>query len=116
MVFEKLGKSLRDVLEINNYVPFSLEAVKSFARQIFESMAFMNSMGVTHADLKPENILFVNDDFTESPEGVLIPNDTRVKIIDFGTATYDTAHHARIVCTRQYRPPEVVLGVGWDKT
>ena len=63
-------------------------------------MAFMNSMGVTHADLKPENILFVNDDFTESPEGVLIPNDTRVKIIDFGTATYDTAHHARIVCTR----------------
>jgi len=32
MVFEKLGKSLRDVLELNNYVPFSLEAVKSFAR------------------------------------------------------------------------------------
>ncbi len=35
-------------------------------------------------------------------------------VIDFGGATYDDRHKTRVVCTRQYRPPEVVLGAGWS--
>ena len=35
-------------------------------------------------------------------------NDT-IKIIDFGGATYANDHHSKIINTRQYRAPEVIL-------
>ncbi len=35
-------------------------------------------------------------------------------MIDFGGATYDDEHKTRIVNTRQYRAPEVVLESGWS--
>lgn len=33
-----------------------------------------------------------------------------MKLIDFGSATFDWEHHSTIVSTRHYRAPEVVLG------
>merc|ERR1719474_1150307 len=39
--------------------------------------------------------------------------DTRVKLIDFGSATFDWEHHSSVVSTRHYRPPEVILELGW---
>lgn len=35
------------------------------------------------------------------------------KVIDFGGATFSDGYHSSIVCTRQYRPPEVALGMNW---
>lgn len=35
---------------------------------------------------------------------------TDVKLIDFGSATFDHEHHSTIVSTRHYRAPEVILG------
>ena len=35
-------------------------------------------------------------------------NDT-IRIIDFGGATYASDHHSKIINTRQYRAPEVIL-------
>ena len=32
------------------------------------------------------------------------------QIIDFGSATFDWDHHTRVVTTRHYRAPEVILG------
>ena len=32
----------------------------------------------------------------------------------FLTDRYDDQHHTSVVCTRHYRPPEVVLGLGWS--
>jgi serine/threonine protein kinase len=37
-----------------------------------------------------------------------------IKIIDFGGATFEGDHHASLINTRQYRGPEVILGLGWD--
>mmetsp|Transcript_34473 Transcript_34473/g.43525 ORF Transcript_34473/g.43525 Transcript_34473/m.43525 type:complete len:327 (+) Transcript_34473:1061-2041(+) len=34
-------------------------------------------------------------------------------VIDFGGATYDDEHKSSIINTRQYRGPEVILGLGW---
>jgi len=45
---------------------------------------------------------------------VLVPASTRIKVIDFGGATYDHEHKSSIVNTRQYRAPEVILGLGWS--
>ncbi len=34
-----------------------------------------------------------------------------VKVVDFGTATFDHEHHESLVSTRHYRAPEVILGI-----
>lgn len=34
-------------------------------------------------------------------------------MIDFGGATYEHDSHASVVNTRQYRAPEVILGLRW---
>lgn len=36
--------------------------------------------------------------------------NTDVRLIDFGSATFDKEHHSTIVSTRHYRAPEVILG------
>ena len=40
---------------------------------------------------------------------------THIKVIDFGSATFDWEHHSTIVSTRQYRAPEVLLELGWSQ-
>ncbi len=37
-----------------------------------------------------------------------------IRLIDFGSATFDDEHHSTVVSTRHYRAPEVILGE-WDK-
>ena len=36
--------------------------------------------------------------------------NTEVRLIDFGSATFDWEHHSKVVSTRHYRAPEVILG------
>jgi dual specificity protein kinase CLK2/3 len=38
---------------------------------------------------------------------------TDIRLIDFGSATFDHEHHSTIVSTRHYRAPEVILELGW---
>uniref|UniRef100_K3WAZ2 Protein kinase domain-containing protein n=1 Tax=Globisporangium ultimum (strain ATCC 200006 / CBS 805.95 / DAOM BR144) TaxID=431595 RepID=K3WAZ2_GLOUD len=42
------------------------------------------------------------------------PACNAVKLIDFGGATYDDESKSSIINTRQYRSPEVILGLGWS--
>lgn len=42
------------------------------------------------------------------------PKHCWVRLIDFGGGTFAADHHSRVICTRQYRGPEVLLGVGWS--
>jgi len=44
----------------------------------------------------------------------LQPVSSRVKLIDFGSAIWNSNHHARVITTRQYRAPEVILNIGWS--
>jgi len=36
---------------------------------------------------------------------------SEIRLIDFGSATFDHEHHSTIVSTRHYRAPEVILGL-----
>lgn len=36
--------------------------------------------------------------------------DTTVRLVDFGSATFDYEHHSVVISTRHYRAPEVILG------
>ena len=41
------------------------------------------------------------------------PKSGQIKVIDFGSATFDANYHSSVVSTRHYRAPEVILGLGW---
>ncbi len=114
MVFECLGPSLYDFLKGQKYHPFPIQCVRDFARQLLETLEFLHSFGLIHTDLKPENILLLNGRSIPQRGGYSIPESTRIKVIDFGGATYDNEKKSSIVNTRQYRAPEVILGVGWS--
>ncbi|XP_003785087.1 dual specificity protein kinase CLK1 isoform X1 [Otolemur garnettii] len=120
IVFELLGLSTYDFIKENGFLPFRLDHIRKMAYQICKSVNFLHSNKLTHTDLKPENILFVQSDYTEvynpkmkRDERTLINPD--IKVVDFGSATYDDEHHSTLVSTRHYRAPEVILALGWSQ-
>lgn len=117
MVFDRYGPSLFDFIRKNHYIGFDLHHVKSFAYQLLKSVAFLHDLTLIHTDLKPENILLVSNAYKLSPYSsttmTKVPVNTDIKLIDFGSATFDSHHHTAIISTRHYRAPEVILGLGW---
>ncbi|CAG5124715.1 unnamed protein product, partial [Candidula unifasciata] len=120
IAFDMLGLSVFDFLKENNYVPYSLEQVRHISYQLCYAVNFLHENQLTHTDLKPENVLFVNSDYDtyynakKKREERRIKN-TEIKLIDFGSATFDHEHHSTIVSTRHYRAPEVILELGWSQ-
>lgn len=124
LVFEPLGVSLYDFLKLNDFRGFWLQDIQSFARQCLEALVFLHGkLQMTHTDLKPENILLESMDparpssFPRAKSDkyrYVRPSNSNIKLIDFGNATYEDEHHSSVINTRQYRGPEVILGLGWN--
>jgi CDC-like kinase len=119
LTFEILGESVFDFLKGNGYVGYPLDQVRHIAYQLSYAVKFLHDNHLTHTDLKPENILFVSSDWYSeycplTKRTIRRMRDTRVKLIDFGSATFDWEHHSSVVSTRHYRPPEVILELGWS--
>ncbi|XP_052182805.1 serine/threonine-protein kinase AFC1-like isoform X3 [Diospyros lotus] len=87
----------------------------------------MHDLCLIHTDLKPENILLVSPEYVKIPDYKIssrspkdgsyfkrVPKSSAIKVIDFGSATYDRKDQNYIVSTRHYRAPEVILGHGWS--
>ncbi|XP_020873503.1 serine/threonine-protein kinase AFC2 isoform X3 [Arabidopsis lyrata subsp. lyrata] len=85
----------------------------------------MHDLRMIHTDLKPENILLVSSDYVKIPEYKgsrlqrdvcykRVPKSSAIKVIDFGSTTYERQDQTYIVSTRHYRAPEVILGLGWS--
>ncbi|KAH9720507.1 serine/threonine-protein kinase AFC2 [Citrus sinensis] len=123
IVFEKLGSSLYDFLRKNNYRSFPIDLVREIARQLLE---FMHDLCMIHTDLKPENVLLVSSEYIKVPDYKSslhtpkdssyfkrMPKSSAIKVIDFGSTTYERPDQNYIVSTRHYRAPEVILGLGW---
>ncbi|XP_069621820.1 dual specificity protein kinase CLK3 isoform X3 [Ranitomeya imitator] len=118
IAFELLGKSTFDFQKENNYLPYPLQQIRHMAFQLFHAINFLHQNKLTHTDLKPENILFVNSDFTSSYNGAKnceekCVKNSSIRVVDFGSATFDHEYHSTVVATRHYRPPEVILELGW---
>ncbi|CAN6455901.1 unnamed protein product [Victoria cruziana] len=123
IVCEKLGPSLFDFLRRNKYSPFPVDLVREFGRQLLESVAYIHDLHLIHTDLKPENILLMSSEYVKLPcrkrnsQGDMhfkyLPKSSAIKLIDFGSTTFENEAHSSVVSTRHYRAPEVILGLGW---
>ena len=103
-VFERLGLILYDFLRKNNYHPFPIDIVWEICKQILESMEYMHHLHLIHTDLKHKNIRFVSSEYKKIPyyknglkklsqDGMSymrLPKSTAIKLIDFGSATFET--------------------------
>jgi len=119
LAFELLGDSVFDFLKDNEYQPYTIEHTRHIMFQLISAVAFLHRLKITHTDLKPENLLFKNrGDFetlyTRKGRAYKKMKNTEVRLIDFGSATFDHDHHSTVVSTRHYRAPEVVLELGWS--
>ena len=108
------GRSLRQLLDAQ--APFAIPRALAIARGIAEGLASAHAAGVLHRDLKPAN--------------VMITDDERVKILDFGVAKFfrpadmwdasgaatatDLSHDGIAVGTIGYMSPEQALGKPLD--
>lgn len=90
----------------------------------------MHDLNLIHTDLKPENILLCDNTYQTFTYNRRIPAssthtnrqasqrrvllDTEIRLIDFGSATFQDEYHSSVVSTRHYRAPEIILGLGWS--
>jgi eukaryotic-like serine/threonine-protein kinase len=92
------GRSLKEI--IVKYAPLSPELLMSVAVQILEALRFAHRRDVIHRDIKPQNII--------------IDNDGRVKVTDFGIARAGSAstmtEAGSILGTAHYFSPEQAQG------
>jgi len=102
IVFEKLSHSLYDVTKFFGFKGLRLDLVRSFAKQMVQSLKFLKEAGTIHCDLKPENVLLCNP-----------PSEGKIKLIDFGCSCYSARKNTRVIQSMWYRAPEVILGLGY---
>ena len=95
------GKSLFQHLQ--NEVRFGLKEIGELMRQLLDGLSYAHAQGVVHRDLKPSNIL-IND-------------DGRLKLTDFGIARIDSStltQMGEIMGSPGYMSPEQFLGTDID--
>jgi dual-specificity kinase len=87
-------------------------------------VADMHELTLIHTDLKPENILLVSSEYVKVPDYKVgnwqksqtgkhfkrVPKSSEIKLIDFGSATFESHYHCSVVSTRHYRAPEIIFG------
>ncbi len=95
------GKSLFQ--HIQNKAQFSLKEIGEIVRQLLDGLGYAHGQGVTHRDIKPSNLL-IND-------------DGRIKISDFGIARIESStltQVGEIMGSPGYMSPEQFLGTEID--
>jgi serine/threonine protein kinase len=101
VVLELMAATLLDKIVQTGYKGLQLRDVQRMARQLLRALAQIHGLGIVHTDIKPENIMV-------DEHGI-------ARIIDFGNAQFLKKRITNNVCTRQYTPPEVILGWHWDE-
>ncbi|PVU89294.1 hypothetical protein BB561_005448, partial [Smittium simulii] len=102
IVNELLSINLYELLKKNNYKGLSTTLIRVLTTQILDSMCVLKSAKIIHCDLKPENILLER------------PDQTLIKIIDFGSACYQDQTMYTYIQSRFYRSPEVLIGLPYS--
>ena len=76
---------------------FSLNQIRILLRSILEALSSAHDLGIVHRDVKLSNI-------------IILSNFSDVKLIDWGCATFVNENMSPKSGSREYRPPEMLLG------
>ena len=100
-IMEYVPETLSDLIteNIKNHKKFDKITLKIYVYQMLKCIGYLHSLGICHRDIKPENIL-------------IDPSDNTLKLCDFGCAKHlvKTESNIAYICSRFYRPPELVIG------
>jgi eukaryotic-like serine/threonine-protein kinase len=98
------GRTLKELLVARGPSPLGIAI--DYTRQILSALRFAHRHGIVHRDIKPHNII--------------VDNEGRVKVMDFGIARAGTASQmteaGSIIGTAQYLSPEQARGAPVDQT
>ncbi|KGB75408.2 CMGC/CLK protein kinase [Cryptococcus deuterogattii R265] len=120
LVSELYGMSVFDFLKQNGFQPFPDKHIQDFAKSLLKSVSYLHSLKLVHTDLKPENILLCSNEArlagprVRNARSKSILKNTEIRLIDFGSATFESEYHSSVVSTRHYRAPEIILGLSWS--
>ncbi|XP_004534373.2 cyclin-dependent kinase 20 [Ceratitis capitata] len=100
LVLEYMPETLYSKLR-NEIEPLNRSQIRKFALMMFKGIDYLHSMGIMHRDIKPANLL--------------ISEDEKLKIADFGLARLyfpkeENKLYSPQVSTRWYRAPEILWG------
>uniref|UniRef100_A0A8C9VHH9 non-specific serine/threonine protein kinase n=1 Tax=Scleropages formosus TaxID=113540 RepID=A0A8C9VHH9_SCLFO len=103
------GGDLADYLHSKGTL--SEDTIRLFLQQIAGAMRVLQAKGIIHRDLKPQNILLSYSGGRKSN-----PNNTRIKIADFGFARYlqNNMMAATLCGSPMYMAPEVIMSQNYD--
>ncbi|KAJ1960959.1 serine/threonine protein kinase, CMGC, dual-specificity [Dispira parvispora] len=101
IVTELLSMNLYEYIKANGFQGCSLVLIRQFAVQLLRALLLLYRHKVIHCDLKPENILLIR------------PNQTGIKVIDFGSSCFENERIYTYIQSRFYRSPEVIMGLSY---
>uniref|UniRef100_A0A8C6L808 Protein kinase domain-containing protein n=1 Tax=Nothobranchius furzeri TaxID=105023 RepID=A0A8C6L808_NOTFU len=100
-VYELLDQSLLNLMERTDWTPLNMSEIRYIAKQLLETLDFLQQVNITHTDIKPDNIMLVNHD----------SEPFRVKLIDFGLAVRECQYsEEELIPSISYKAPEIYLG------
>ena len=99
IVFELLSVNLYEVIKHNSFRGLPFTMVRSLADQLVRCLVCLKMNNVLHCDLKPENILLMSK------------KNTKIKLIDFGSASFMGQQIYTYIQSRFYRSIDVILGI-----
>mmetsp|Transcript_44383 Transcript_44383/g.117290 ORF Transcript_44383/g.117290 Transcript_44383/m.117290 type:complete len:724 (-) Transcript_44383:78-2249(-) len=102
IVFELLSVNIYELLKQNKLRGLRVELIRVLTEQLLLAMDCLRQARIIHCDLKPENVLFC------------CYKDTRIKLIDFGSACFEGYPVHTYIQSRFYRSPEVLLGLPYN--